>query len=140
MTSQRLPPTIVDVRLQFTGNHGRYALLQPYIPVQGIVPLLIQEKLPASPQAGIRFAVFIQIRSRIETAIVVVQVQYAALSDIQEEPCVDTTSVTPLAFFQVRSGKRYQEAVDILLHMLIAAALVIFVTTTSLAAHEFATK
>ena len=96
--SHSLPSTIVDIRLQFPRNRSRGSLLQPNIPVQCIVPLLIKEKLSPSSKSRVRLAVFVQIGRRVEAAVLVVQVEHAAFADVEEETCVDAASVYSLMF------------------------------------------
>ena len=93
VASHSLPTPIVDICLQFPRNHGRNALLQPDISIQCIVSLLIQEELPATPKPGIWLTVSVKIRCRIEATVLVVKVKHAALSNIEEEPCVDAAPV-----------------------------------------------
>lgn len=40
---QRLPPPVVDIRLQLPADHGWDAMLQPDIPEERIVAFLVQE-------------------------------------------------------------------------------------------------
>ena len=102
--SHSLPSTIIDIRFQFPRNHSRNTLLQPHVPIQSIIPLLIQEELSSSPQAGIRFAVFVQVGGRIEAAVLVVQVKYAAFADIQEEAGVNTATIARLVSVEKGGG------------------------------------
>ena len=87
-----LPPTIIDIRLQFPRNHGRYALPQPHVPVKRIISLLIQKKLSSSSQSSVRLAKFVEIWCWIEAAVLVMEVEDAAFADVEEEPGVDSAS------------------------------------------------
>lgn len=94
VASHGLPTAIIDVRLQFSGNHGWDTLLQPDISVQSVVSLLVEEELPATSKSRIGLPIPIEVRRRIETTVSVVEVKYAALADIEEEPCIDATPVS----------------------------------------------
>ena len=91
--SHSLPTSIVDIRLQFSCNHGWNTLLQPDISIQCIISLLIEEQLSATPEPGIWLTVSIKVRRRVEAAVSVVKVKYAAFSDVEEEPRIDAASV-----------------------------------------------
>ena len=93
LASHGLPTPVVDIRLQFSCNHGRDTLLQPDIPIQSIISFVVEKELPATPQSGIGFPISVEIRREIEAAIPVVKVKYAALPNIEEEPCIDATPV-----------------------------------------------
>ena len=60
-------------------------MLQPNIPQQGIIPLLIQEKLPAAPQARIDLPMLVEIGSVAPASITSVEVQHVAFADIDEQ-------------------------------------------------------
>lgn len=93
VASHGLPTPVVDVRLQFPCNHSRNSLLQPDIPIQCIVSLLVEEELPTTPQPSIWLAISVKVRRRIEATVSVVKVKHATFSDIEEEPGVDAAPV-----------------------------------------------
>ena len=60
-------------------------MLQPYIPQQGIVTPLVEEQLSAMLQAGVHFTVLVEVGRVMPTAVLVVQEQDVAFSDIDEK-------------------------------------------------------
>lgn len=63
-------------------------MVQPHLPNQHIIPLLIQEQLMVPPQRRIHFAMLIQIRRRKPAPIgacAAVQEQHHALAHVEEE-------------------------------------------------------
>lgn len=130
LLSHRLPTPIVDIRLQFSRNHGRNTLLHPDISIQCIVSFLVEEKLPASSKASIWLTVSVKIWRRIEATVPVVKVKHAAFPDIEEEPRIHSAPVQRLRILshvEIQRGRDNDES-DLLLHMLIATAFAMFVT------------
>ena len=97
-SSHRLPSTIIDIRLQFSCNHGRNALLQPHVPVQRVVTFLIEEELSSSSEAGVRLPKLVEVRCRIEAAVLIVKVEDAAFADNEKQARINPTSVQKRQF------------------------------------------
>ncbi len=60
-------------------------MLQPYIPQQRIIPLLVQEQLPVPPQPRVHLAMLVEIWSVAPAAIACVQVENIAFADVDEK-------------------------------------------------------
>ena len=60
-------------------------MLQPHIPQQGIVPLLIQVQLTIPPQARVDFSMLVEVGRIAPAAVACVQVEDVALADVDEE-------------------------------------------------------
>ena len=68
-------------------------MTQPHRPKQGIIPLLIQEKLPRMPQSRVNFSISIYVGRYHPGAGEVVEVKDAAFADVYKEAEVILTSV-----------------------------------------------
>lgn len=68
-------------------------MTEPQVPQHGIVPFLVQEQLPAEPQAQIRLAVAVDIRRMTITAGPAREVEHAALADVDEQSNVLLASI-----------------------------------------------
>ena len=90
---QSLPPTVVDVSLQFPADHGRDAVLQPDGTKESVVALLVEKELPVSAQARVDFAVLVEVGRVRPAAIVAVQIENGAFANVDEETDVNATSV-----------------------------------------------
>ena len=60
-------------------------MLQPDIPEQGIVSLLIQVQLAIPPQARVDFAMLVEVGRIAPAAVACVQVEDVAFADVDEE-------------------------------------------------------
>ena len=83
--SDRLPPAIVDIRLELTGDEARDAVAEPQVPEHGVVALLVQEQLPPVAEAEVDLAVPVDVGRVAVRTRVAVQVKDAALADVDEE-------------------------------------------------------
>jgi len=88
--SQSFPASCVDLRFQLPRHRRRNAITQPNIPIQLVIPLLIQKQLFLPPQSQVRLAIPIQIWRREPAAIAVVQHQDSTLPDVEEHADVAT--------------------------------------------------
>lgn len=82
---QRLPPPIIDVRLQLTGDEAGHAVAQPQVAEEGVVALLVQEQLAAVAQAHVHLAVLVDVGRVGEAAALAVQHEHHAAADVEEE-------------------------------------------------------
>lgn len=62
MTLNRLPASIVNVRLQPPADETGHAVAQPKVPQHRVVPLLVQEQLPSVAEHHVRLAVPVRVR------------------------------------------------------------------------------
>ncbi len=69
-------------------------MLQPHVPEQGVVAPLVEKQLALVLQAGVDFAVLVEVRGRVPTAVPVVHEQDVAFSDVDEETDVAAASAT----------------------------------------------
>ena len=60
-------------------------MLQPHVPKQGVVSLLVQKQLPVSSEAWVDFAVLVEIGGVGPAAIAVMEVEDGAFADVDEE-------------------------------------------------------
>lgn len=58
--------------------------MEPNVPQQGIVPTLVQKQLPVASQSRIDLAVLVEIRRKSPAACMTVEIEYSALSDVDE--------------------------------------------------------
>lgn len=92
-TLDSLPPSIINLRLQLPTNRRRDAVRQPHVAQQLVVPLLVENQLPIAAQARVDFAMAVEIRRIMPRAVVVVQVEHGAFTDVDEEADVFAASV-----------------------------------------------
>lgn len=95
--SDRFPPAIVDIRLQLPTDRCRDAMRQPHVAKQLIVALLVQDELTVAAQTWINFAMAVEVRCELPRAVVIMQVQYGAFADIDEEADILAAPVCLLA-------------------------------------------
>ena len=60
-------------------------MIQPHIPQQPIIPLLMQKQLPVTPQPRVDLTVLVQIRHVRPGAIAVVEIDDGAFADVDEQ-------------------------------------------------------
>lgn len=63
---------------------------QPHIPQQSVIPLLVEDQLAVTSQAGVDFTVSVEVRSKVPRAVVVVEVEDGTFADVDEEADVFT--------------------------------------------------
>jgi hypothetical protein len=80
-----LPPSVIDIRLQLPRNYTRDPMLKPHGPQKSIIPLLMQIQLSSMSEPRVNLAVLINIGSDHPAARQVVEVEDAALADVDEE-------------------------------------------------------
>lgn len=68
-------------------------MLQPHSPQQSIVPLLVENELPVTAEPGVHLAVLVEVRRVVPAAVLVVEVEDHALTDVDEEARVDAASI-----------------------------------------------
>ena len=79
-------------------------MLQPDIPRQRIVPLLVEKQLPVTPQTWINLAVFIEIRSVNPRTVSSVHIKNSAFANVDEEADVVATSArVPISILKTDS-------------------------------------
>ena len=79
------PSTRIRVPFQLPCNRALNLMIQPHIPQQNIIPLLIQKQLVMPPQRGINLAMLIQIRREKPTAVCAIKEQNHALAHVDEK-------------------------------------------------------
>jgi hypothetical protein len=90
---QTLPPPIVNITLQPPRNQTLHPALQPHLPQQRIVPLLVEEELVVASQRRIHLTMFIEVRGDVPGAVVEVEEENHAFADVQEEADLAAASV-----------------------------------------------
>jgi hypothetical protein len=68
-------------------------MAKPQVPQHGIIPLLMQKKLPPMAKAHVRLAILINVRRIGEGARHAMQIKDAALADVDEETYVLLASI-----------------------------------------------
>ena len=79
------PTARICVSFQLPCNRALHLMIQPHIPQQNIIPLLIQIQLVMPPQRRINLAMLIQIRREKPTAVCAIEEQNHALAHVDEE-------------------------------------------------------
>jgi hypothetical protein len=79
------PTASICVAFKLPCNRALHLMIQPHIPQQNIIPLLIQKQLVMPPQSRINLAMLIQIRREIPTAVCTIEEQNHALAYVDEE-------------------------------------------------------
>lgn len=110
-------------------------MLQPHVPQQSVVPLLVEEQLPAVPQARIDLAVLVEVRGVRPSAFPSVKVEDHAFADVDEEAHLVAASGR-----RVSTKHEKQEASSLLLQMLVASTQAILGTAHGLAAEDVRAK
>ena len=85
---QGFPTTRIRVPFQLPCNRALHLMIQPHIPQQNIISLLVQKQLMMPPQRGINLTMFIQIRREKPTTVCSIEEQNHALAHVDEEPDV----------------------------------------------------
>lgn len=84
--SKRLPPTRINIRLQFPTNERLDAMAKPYLTHQLVVALLVEEELVMPSERRIRLAMAVEVRCVGEAAAHgLVQEKHHALADVDED-------------------------------------------------------
>jgi hypothetical protein len=91
--SKRLPTPIIRISLQASSNCTRNPMIQPNLPIQLIISLLIQEKLMMSSERRIRFPMFIEIRRMHPRSILTIEEDDHAFANIDEKTYCTAASV-----------------------------------------------
>lgn len=89
---QRLPAPIIHIPFKPSSNRARDPVIQPNVPQQLVVALLVQEQLMMSAERRVRLAVLIEIRRNRPAAVSVVQIEDHAFADVDEETDVYAAS------------------------------------------------
>lgn len=89
---QALPTPIVDIAFQAPSDQTWDSSFQPHLPQQRIVPLLIQEQLVMASERWVHLTVLIEVRSDGPGAMLVVEEEHHAFSNVDEETNVTTAS------------------------------------------------
>ena len=90
---QALPPAVVDVALESTCNQALNATLEPHLPQQCVISLLIQEQLVVSAQCWIHFTMLVEIRSNCPGAVIQVEEENHAFANMDKEANLATASI-----------------------------------------------
>jgi hypothetical protein len=70
-----------------------HTALEPHLPQQRIVPLLVQEKLVMTAQSGVDFTMLVEIRRNMPRAVIKVKEENHAFADMDEESDLAAASV-----------------------------------------------
>ena len=65
---------------------------QPHIPQQSVIPLLVEDQLTVTSQAGVHLAVSVEVRGKVPRAVVVMEVEDGTFADVDEEADVFAAS------------------------------------------------
>lgn len=85
LASKRLPTPHVNLTLQLPTHSRRNLVVEPHIPQQTIVPLLIEEQATVMAEPDIRFTVDVEVRRLLPRAVAVVQEEHSAFADANED-------------------------------------------------------
>jgi hypothetical protein len=85
--SKTLPSTRIDLALELPGHHARHRAVEPGLAQDLVVAALVQEQLQVAAQRRVDFAKLVQVGRDGPAAGLLVQVQYAALADVEEQAC-----------------------------------------------------
>lgn len=95
--SECLPATIINVALQSSGNQALDSTLQPHLPKQYVISLLVQELLMMTSQSRVYLPVLVQIRSHRPRTVVEVQEYDHAFANIDVETYMATAPVATIS-------------------------------------------
>lgn len=83
--SETFPTAGIDLPFQLPRHHARHRPAQPRLPQDLVVAPLVEEQLQVAAQRRVDLAELVQVRRDGPAAGFLMQVQDAALADVQEE-------------------------------------------------------